>query len=265
VGLALALPACVLDTKVGDQPILSTSDSGDSSTGDIGDESGPGSASSTMYATTGGPETTTTTTGATTDEPGTVTGSSGASGSGSTTEGPTGDCVGLDEAACTADPTCMPIHGTPYDVQPCPDDLKVYLGCMPQQGCDDGPATICTEPPGMVYEVSSQCIPAGFALCAIDGAELCGSACAGLPGPQCVHQGHCTAHLGAPHVVQDGEACVDLDNPQFLACEELLGECPPVVQTVCPQGQEDPVFDVGSGCIPPGFEPCGEGGLPGCA
>lgn len=91
-----------------------------------------------------------------------------------------------------------------------------------------------------------------------------GPACADLDEAACAMDPGCSAHHGAPHVVQDDMLCADYDNLVFLACDEVHPPCPPAVVTVCPIGQPDTAFDVASGCIPPGYETCMEGPIAEC-
>lgn len=89
-------------------------------------------------------------------------------------------------------------------------------------------------------------------------------ACEGLDEAACLADPACMAHQGAPHVMQNGMVCVDYNAQQFLACGPAGPACPPVVITVCPIGQPDMAFDVGSGCTPPGYELCMDGPVPDC-
>lgn len=88
--------------------------------------------------------------------------------------------------------------------------------------------------------------------------------CESLDEPTCLAEPACTAHHGAPHVMQNGTVCADFKNPQFLACGAAGPPCPPAVITVCPIGQPITAFDVASGCVPPGYEVCMDGPVAEC-
>ena len=107
-------------------------------------------------------------------------------------------------------------------------------------------------------------IPPGFAACSVRDAPLCGSAeaCQSASEEECAASG-CTPISGAPHVVEAGMACADFDAQVFLGCLEGGIACPPVVLTVCPEGQLDTAFDVSAGCLPPGHMQCDQP-VPGC-
>jgi hypothetical protein len=90
-------------------------------------------------------------------------------------------------------------------------------------------------------------------------------ACLGLDEQACAMQPGCVAHRGAPHVERGMAVCADFAATQFLACDVEHDPCPPTVITACPSGQPDLAFDIASGCLPPGFEPCREEPVPPCA
>lgn len=92
-------------------------------------------------------------------------------------------------------------------------------------------------------------MPADLTLCGDPGCEQ-------LPEQACRANPECTPLLGAPHIEQDGEICADYGMQKFLACARGDAPCPPVVISVCPEGQPDMVFDTPGGCLPSGFNTC---------
>jgi hypothetical protein len=249
LSLALTLSACVLGTKVGDLPGVTSdaSESGDTGTG--GDSSsdatsGPDTGSDTA---TDGPVTTSDTA---TDGPVTTTGAS------------PGMCEGLDEDTCQAFAECRAQYGSAFAFAECPIGPQ-YLGCIASdQACDLALTPVCRDGTDEVYLNSDGCVPAGFSACATALAP-CGE-CEGLAEAECLAQpAGCQGLYGAPHIEVEGMECVDFEQQVFLACAANGGACPPFVPTVCPAGDPDTKFDVPSGCIPFGFEVC-DGGAPEC-
>lgn len=227
----------------------------------IGDPKDPGN-DSASDSTTVEPDTTSTTTTATTESTGTSEGSltEALPTTAATTEGPA--CDGLDELTCSSTSGCRPILGTPFEFPGC-SPLPAYLGCIVQTDCGLMPTTACRPDSLEVYLLEDTCIPPDLEPCTTM-LTLCGEACLGFDEETCAADPNCTAQFGAPHVEQDMMLCADFDAQQFLACDKLQPPCPPAVVTVCPTGQPDVGFDVASGCVPPGFEPCMDGPLPEC-
>ncbi len=252
--VALALSACVVGTKVGDLPeetasaadTMDTTGTAGGSTGTTGGGSTEGKDSSTDGKdSSGGPQTDTSDS---TGLPLPIT-----------TDGPA-ECEGLDEAACGATPGCWVLHGEAYAFEGCPA-LPQYLGCKVDTGCSEDEISVCRDGTDEVYWRPDGCIPPGFSQCETPLAR-CGS-CEALDEVTCQDDGDLCAPLyGAPHVLQDGEMCVDFEKGVFLACAPSE-PCEPWVPTVCPIGDPEPRFDVTSGCIPFGFEVC-EGATQGC-
>lgn len=89
--------------------------------------------------------------------------SAGSSESG-TTEAPV-DCTEfLDEDACV-DAGCLAVKGQQFvsdDAIYCLDS-PVFLGCLEQQGCDDGTTTVCKG--NVKYQLPNGCFPEGFMIC----------------------------------------------------------------------------------------------------
>mgnify|MGYP000653278655 CR=1 FL=1 len=172
-------------------------------------------------------------------------------------------CEALDAATCKQDPDCMAQSGLVLEFEGCTPGQQ-FLACMDNIGCDDVLVTVCKDGTDEVYQLPNGCVPPGFTPC--DAAkEPCGGGglkCAQFGEADCKAMG-CTPISGAPHVVQDGGMCADAMNPEFIGCLEPDAACPPVVATVCPEGQKMPSWDVPSGCIPAGFEACGMN-LPEC-
>jgi hypothetical protein len=175
-----------------------------------------------------------------------------------TTSGPVDGCEALQtQEQCEQDPDCMAVVGEAFDFAGCMPG-QTFIACMPMMACDSNIQDICEEEPGMeVYRLPNGCVPPGFKACVPGDFPLCGdTACEQLPQQGCLANPDCTAIMGAPHIEQDGEACVDFAMQEFLACMQGDVACPPVIVSVCPEGQPNMVFDTGSGCIPPGFMPC---------
>ncbi|MCY1011033.1 hypothetical protein OV079_36800 [Nannocystis pusilla] len=228
----------------------------------IGDPKDPGNDSASDSTTVEPDTTSTTTTAATTESTGTSEGSltEALPTTAATTEGPV--CDGLDELTCGSTSGCRPILGTPFEFPGC-SPLPAYLGCIVQTDCGLMPTTACRPDSLEVYLLEDTCIPPDLEPCTTM-LTLCGEACLGFDEETCAADPNCTAQFGAPHVEQDMMLCADFDAQQFLACDKLQPPCPPAVVTVCPTGQPDVGFDVASGCVPPGFEPCMDGPLPEC-
>lgn len=174
------------------------------------------------------------------------------------TTGPADGCEALQtRAQCEQDPECMAVVGEALDFAGCTPG-QTFIACMPMMACDDNIQDVCQEEPGMeVYRLPNGCVPPGFEPCVPGDLPLCGdTTCEQLPQQGCLANPDCTAIMGARHVEQDGEFCVDFAMQEFLACMQGDVACPPVIASVCPEGQPDMVFDTGSGCIPPGFVAC---------
>jgi len=161
------------------------------------------------------------------------------------------------QAQCEQDPDCMAVVGQAFDFPGCMPG-QTFIACMPAMPCDAVILDICQDDPGQeVYRLTDGCVPPGFFSCNPGDFPLCGDAgCEQLPEQGCFAAPNCTALTGAPHMEKDGEICVDFAAQEFLACVEGDLACPPVIATVCPEGQPEMVFDSPSGCIPPGFVPC---------
>lgn len=262
VALALTLPGCVLQTKLGDVPDGETSTPAESATDTDGATSEEPATTGTLQPdtseTTGEPETT--------GDPAT---SSGTTGDPATSEGTTGTpldaCEPLDEAGCLAAPECMARYGQQVLLGNCPEEPNTYLGCMVNTGCGEVETTVCSVgDPSLAYRMPDNCVPAGFEECEPGDVPLCTpSECPSLSEEACAADPTCKAIYGAPHIEQDKQICADFENQQFLGCDYDLGACPPFVPTVCPEGQPGPKFDVAAGCVPPGFEVC-TGGVLSC-
>jgi hypothetical protein len=189
---------------------------------------------------------------------GTGTSETGEPGTSAATTGPGDGCGALQSRAqCEQDPACMAVVGEALDFAGCMPG-QTFVACMPRMACDDSIQDVCQEEPGMeVYRLPNGCVPPGFEPCVPGDLPLCGaSECEQLPQQGCLANPACTAILGAPHVEQDGEVCVDFGMQAFLACAQGDIACPPVIASVCPEGQPDMVFDTPSGCVPSGFMPC---------
>jgi hypothetical protein len=202
----------------------------------------------------------------------------GGSNSGTTTAGPststgvgptgdpgTGPDTGLgdgceafhDEKSCGSDPDCMPIVGEAQDFPGCSADPQ-FLACVDAMACDDVLLTVCRDGTDEVYQLSSGCFPPGFTPCDGPG-QACGveDCSVHLSEVEC-KEAACAPILGAPHVEMNGGVCADFKNMEFLGCFDPDMPCPPAVPTVCPAGKPEPAWDVPSGCVPAGFEVCGE-------
>lgn len=207
---------------------------------------------------------------------GTTTGMTGESstGPGSDPSGSEGDTLttGLgdgceiftSEDECAQDKDCMAIVGEAQDFEGCTPG-KQFLACVAAMPCDAVITTVCRDGSPEVYELASGCIPEGFSQCDGPGQVCAGSpVCADITDPDACEAAGCALILGAPHVFKDNMECVDQSNPEPLGCFDPKMPCPPVVATVCPEGQKEPAFDVASGCIPKGFEDCQNGFVPDC-
>lgn len=90
-----------------------------------------------------------------------------------------GACLGLDEAACAAEPGCKSIAGNPHVMQGggfCVDDQSpVFLACDVDGGaCPPSVPTVCPEgQPDQRFDVPSGCIPPGFMVCDGGGTPAC--------------------------------------------------------------------------------------------
>lgn len=254
--LALSLAACVIDTQVGDQPTNDTTaatSTGDTSTG----EPDP-----TTTAVEPGTSTTLATTGDATTEASTTTGEPPVDTD--TTGNPVDTCTGLAENVCAATPGCLSVTGIWLDDPVCPEVPTNYLGCVEDQGCEQVPTTVCEDGGTFSFLIELTCAPAGFQACRT-AATPCTVGCIGLTELQCgFSDPPCTAHYGAPHVVQNDLACADQDALQFLGCGPNLGACSPDPRTVCPAGQPDTAFEIDAGCVPPGHVECGDAMTPAC-
>lgn len=81
-------------------------------------------------------------------------------------------CTGLDQDACTMEPGCSAIWGTPYVMNPDQGWCRhtnglTYLGCAEATGCAQMPGTICAGPNASTYDVQLDCLPADL------DAEVC--------------------------------------------------------------------------------------------
>lgn len=246
--------ACELPTKIGDLPTTDSdptdSDATDSDSTD-GTDSDP--------ATTGKDTETPGTASATSDDPdtdGPGTLSTTTADPSDTDPGTTGSaCDGLDEAACLETPACMANYGRAFAFEQCPVGL-VYLGCSIEMSCDAALIPVCKDGTDEVYQKTDGCVPPGFTACETD-LGLCEGDCGALTEDECALDFDlCTPIHGAPHVEAQGEICVDFSQQVFLACAAIDGACPPFVPTVCKLDDPDQVFDIPSGCLPPGFEQC---------
>lgn len=249
--VALTLSACVLGTKVGDLPEESASAADTTDTnGTTGGSTDGGSTtggSTDGKDSSGGPQQTATSDSTGLPEP--ITGDG------------QGECEGLDEAACAAAPSCWVLHGEAYAFESCPA-LPQYLGCKVDTGCSESPISVCRDGTDEVYWRPDGCIPPGFSECETPLAR-CGS-CEALDEVACQDDGDlCNPLYGAPHILQQGELCVDFEQAVFLACAPIE-PCDPAASTVCPIGDPSMQFDVTSGCTPFGFQLCDGGGTPEC-
>ena len=175
------------------------------------------------------------------------------------TTGPGDGCEALlQQAQCEQDPDCMAVVGEAFDFVGCMPG-QTFIACMPAMACDAVLTDICQDAPGQeVYRIPNGCIPPGFFGCGPGDLPMCGNftECEQLPAQGCLANPECTAIMGAPHVEVNGETCVDFGAQEFLACAQGDLACPPVISTVCPEGQPGMVFDTPSGCIPAGFMSC---------
>jgi hypothetical protein len=246
---ALALTACELPAKVGDLPDTDTA----AETGETGD-------------TTDGE-----TDGETVSEPNptvgdTITGASSDSGddpSDSSPGNPTAEppaCFDLSEEQCQDDPGCASLYGEQYG-EGCMGGTQVFLLCYSVGlECDDAESTVCDEQSAYKIPMTCDYLP-GLEVC---GPPMCGVPCEGLDEASCEADEACKPVHGNPHVPFDDVMCVDSNTIAYLGCLEDTGECPPFIPTVCPENAPDEFYDVTSGCIPPHFVQCGEGGTPSC-
>ncbi len=251
--LTLALSSCVTPKVLGGNPEADTGKDTDTDT----DTDATLGATSEPDATTGGPDATTGEISTTVDTADT--------GSKFDMMTPTpGDCEAASPDECEANPDCMPVFGEPEELEGCTPGPQ-YLGCLPQMPCDTVLLTVCDDETNAAFHLSNGCIPSGFTACEGTGV-LCGGGtetCEGLDEAGCEEAG-CTSIFGAPHVVQDGIACADYDAFEFLGCLPPDTACPPVVAILCPAGQDEPAWDVPSGCNVPGFDSCSEQSVPAC-
>ena len=258
--VALTLSACVVGTKVGDLPEESAS------AADTMDTTGTDGGSTSGGFTSGGFTSGGSTDGGSTDgkdsSGGPQTDTSDSTGTPEPITGGPGECEGLDEAACGAAPGCWVLHGEAYAFEGCPA-LPQYLGCKVDTGCSESPISVCRDGTDEVYWRPDGCIPPGFSECGIPPLARCGS-CEALTEVACQDDGDlCEPLYGAPHILQQGEMCVDYEQGVFLACAPSE-PCEPSVPTVCPIGDPSMHFDVTSGCTPFGFQLCDGGGTPEC-
>jgi len=186
------------------------------------------------------------------------TGETGETGPGTTTGLGDGCEVFTQQAECEQDPDCMAVVGEAFDFAGCMPG-QTFIACIPAMPCDSVITNICQDKPGQeVYKIPDGCIPPGFFGCGPADFPMCGdfTECEQLPQQGCIANPDCTAIMGAAHMDVGGEICVDFGAQVFLACAQGDLACPPVISTVCPEGQPDMVFDTPSGCIPAGFVPC---------
>jgi hypothetical protein len=174
-----------------------------------------------------------------------------------------GDCEAASLDECEANPACMTVFGEPEEFEGCTPGPQ-YLGCLPQLPCDTALLTVCDDETNEPFRLSNGCFPPGFSPCEGTGVP-CGGAdtCEGLDEQGCASAG-CTSIFGAPHVVQDDIMCADYDALEFLGCLPADTACPPSVPVLCPAGQDEPAWDVPSGCLLPGFDLCDEQLVPAC-
>jgi len=243
--LTLALSSCVTPKVLGGNPEADTGKDTDTDTDtDTDPDATLGATSEPDATSTGGPDSTTTTDGSTTATP--------------------ADCEAASPDECEANSECMAVFGEPEEFEGCTPGPN-YLGCLPQMPCDAALFTVCDDETNEAYHLSNGCIPSGFTQCEGTGV-LCGGGtdtCEGLDEKGCADAG-CTSISGAPHVVQDGIACADYDAFEFLGCLPPDTACPPVIAILCPAGQQEPAWDVPSGCNLPGFDSCSEMTVPAC-
>lgn len=251
---------------------------GPGSEGTAGSEGSTGSTGDGV--STGGTDPSDPTTGSSSGETGTETGG-GVSNSGTTTNdpsmatsvGPTGDpdtgpaTTGLgdgcdafsNEKECAGDPDCMAVVGEAQDFAGCSAGPQ-FLACIDAMPCDAVLVTVCRDGTEESYQLPNGCVPPGFTPCDGPG-QACGGGggvCADLPTNEACKLAGCAPILGAKHTVIDGGICADFNNMEYLGCFDPEVPCPPFVPTVCPKGEKEPAWDVPSGCIPAGFEICGE-------
>jgi hypothetical protein len=249
--------------------------------GSTAGSTGDSSAAGTDGMSTGGTAASEPTTGGASAETGGSNSNSG------TTTGPTGDegtslasepgsgglTTGLGDGceifsgadACAQDPDCMAIVGVVQEFAGCTAGEQ-FLACVPAMPCDAVLTTVCRDGTDEVYELADGCVPPGFSPCDGPGVACGGgtSTCADIVDEAACQAAGCGPIQGFPHTFEGDVECVDFDAPKFLGCFDPETPCPPVVLTVCPEGQKEPVFDVPSGCPPAGFEDCGDGGVPEC-
>lgn len=170
-------------------------------------------------------------------------------------------CSTLNEIECALADHCMSIIGDPLGFPGCTPGPK-FLFCNEIVTCDAVIVTVCQTDGPESYQLQNGCIPPGFEPCEPDLGP-CGAACSGLDEQACQADPSCGPILGAPHTTKNGVQCSDFTNQTFLGCEPVEQACPPVITTICPEGQPDTAFDVG-GCVPAGFVTCGDGPLPEC-
>lgn len=85
---------------------------------------------------------------------------------GQTTEEPRDCTAALTKEECLA-LGCVPSEGRLFEfdgAEWCLNDLPSFLGCLPQQLCDDVTTTVCKGQ--NLYQMPSGCFPAGFQTCA---------------------------------------------------------------------------------------------------
>ncbi|WAS90488.1 hypothetical protein [Nannocystis punicea] len=262
--IVLALAACELPTKLGN---LSATD------GDNAETTGDWTA--TDGETTGA--TTAATTGATTEEPADTWWTSTSmfdpseTTSAQTTEQETSttgmaiplDCLELGEADCAAN-GCMAYYGSAYEFPGCAQGL-LFLGCSDPKECDHAEQTFCREGTEEAYKLETTCAPPGYVECEPPGVAFCDD-CRSLDEAECLAEPvECQPLYGAPHIVVDDQVCADYGDQEFMACQANGGACPPFIPVVCHPDMPEKVYDSPSGCIPSGWQECGEMGTPECS
>lgn len=247
---ALALTACELPAKVGDLPDTETAAESGAETGETGDATEGGTIDEPNPTA---PDTTTSATSDSGDDP------SDSSPATDPSAGPP-ECADFDEAQCTSDPGCAPLYGEPLIVEGCMIGSAVFLLCHDADlECDTAESFVCDEQ--SAYKIPVTCEFPGLDEC---GPPMCGAPCEGLSESDCTADDACKPVYGNPHVPFDDGLCVDGNTTAYLGCLQDTGECPPFIPTVCPEGVADEFYDVPSGCVPPHFEECGQGGTPAC-
>jgi hypothetical protein len=138
----------------------------DSLSGTTGDEGGN---SDSVSASGGSGNETVSGSGTTSGETGNVSGggeTSASTGEVQTTGEPPIDCAEIvDEQACVA-AMCKAVKGRQIkddDAIACIEDVAVFLGCLPNTGCDDVITTVCKG--DAQYQLPDSCFPDGFATC----------------------------------------------------------------------------------------------------